>query len=90
MRIDGETKRSGMHSIAWSFASWLALIAITGASAAPPVGTPAHRIWHVSASAPAGGDGSASAPFNSLAAVEQVSAQVRCRWTGPGCRLIPM
>jgi hypothetical protein len=47
---------------------------ITAASAAPPADSPAHRRWHVSASAPAGGDGSAGAPFNSLAQVEQASA----------------
>ncbi len=38
-----------------------------------------HR-WYVSAAAPAGGDGSASAPFNSLALVQQAS--------GPGDTIV--
>jgi len=32
-----------------------------------------HRTWFVSATAPSGGDGSADAPFNTLAAVQQAS-----------------
>ena len=39
-----------------------------------------HRIWHVSASAAAGGNGSAQSPFNSLALVQQAS--------GPGDTII--
>jgi len=39
-----------------------------------------HHTWHVSASAAAGGDGSAGAPFNSLARVQQAS--------GPGDAIV--
>lgn len=45
-----------------------ALVAATVANAAPR----AAQTWYVSASAAAGGNGSANAPFNSLAAVQQV------------------
>ena len=52
------------------------------AAAAPTssYGANGHHIWHVSASAASGGDGSAGAPFNSLAQVEQAS--------GPGDTIV--
>ncbi len=54
-------------------------LAVT-AAAAPPSGNYTHHRWFVSAAAPSGGNGSANAPFNSLALVEQAS--------GPGDTIV--
>jgi hypothetical protein len=62
----------------------LALIAggavLGGAFLVPAAQAAAHRVWYVGAAAASGGDGSARAPFNSLAVVEQVA--------GPGDTII--
>jgi hypothetical protein len=48
-------------------------IAVAAAAAAGNSNTNAHHRWYVSATAAAGGDGSATAPFNTLAQVQQAS-----------------
>lgn len=55
------------------------MLAVTGAALAFGNNYTHHR-WYVSAAAPAGGDGSANAPFNSLALVQQAS--------GPGDTIV--
>lgn len=71
--------------VARNWRARLALIAGGALLALSPLAPTAHaassaRTWYVSASAAPGGDGSARAPFNSLAAVEQAS--------GPGDTII--
>ena len=50
----------------------LVIVAVADAAAAGDSNY-AHRRWYVSATAAAGGDGSANAPFNTLAQVQQAS-----------------
>jgi hypothetical protein len=57
----------------------LVIVAVADAAAAGDSNY-AHRRWYVSATAAAGGDGSANAPFNTLAQVQQAS--------GPGDTII--
>jgi hypothetical protein len=48
-------------------------VALAVTAAAMPGGHYSHHRWYVSAAAPSGGDGSANAPFNNLALVQQAS-----------------
>ena len=61
-------------------AAGAALVIVAVADAAAGDSNYAHRRWYVSATAAAGGDGSANAPFNTLAQVQQAS--------GPGDTII--
>lgn len=61
-------------------AAGAALVIVAVADAAAGDSNYAHRRWYVSATAAAGGDGSATAPFSSLALVQQAS--------GPGDTII--
>ena len=75
MAIQDERKnRRGRHPMVASCTLVLASALCSIGAAAPGDGANGHHIWHVSASAAPGGDGSAGAPFNSLALVEQMSA----------------
>lgn len=71
-RVRGMIPAAGSTLLMTATASMIT-IAVTGAARADDNNAYGDNKWHVSATAPAGGNGSAAAPFNTLAQVQQAS-----------------